>query len=499
MTRREQRGSSLIFALIFVMIFGLAISATLDYADTSFKQDNANRSARDAYSGADAATQTLINAMRKQVAWGRAGSSCNGLTYTLPDGRTATVSCAPEAGSGATIAGNAGATVGKQGYPLMTDAPVIVPATSSEPGVTVKGVGTMQVKGGITLHTTSFDVQNAASWYSLTSGWVRTDGYGNHVLPSCTCLNYGGTFAGTIIPGYVQAAPFNIAPVVRTAPVCPGSNKYLALLPGSYTDATALSALTNGGCPGLVLHLLPGNFYFGFTQTGAAAKWLISDSTVDVIGGTPKGWTAGAWSSRPVLPTLGACRTGYDPAPSSGVTLVFGAQSQLAVTASHNVELCSLPAPIPGGGTGFAEGIFGLSSAITGGAAQSGCVIQTPAAGGCPFVSVSGTGVLNVEGIVQSTNGNVTFDYTNGAAPVLWWGALVRSFTVQGLTAGQTVTPVSDESGVPVSASGSTDRYVVLTTTIGGVQYVRARVQFVDANGDTPGSRIKILEWSASK
>jgi hypothetical protein len=297
-----------------------------------------------------------------------------------------------------------------------------------------------------------------------------------------------------VVTADIDTAPFATAPSVQTAPSCPGTNKYLALTPGTYRDASALSALTDGACPGLVLHLLPGDYYFGFTQTGTAARWVISDPTVDVVGGTPKGWTAGPWTTRPTMPTIGACRTAFDPTPSSGVLLVFGAQSQMSVTAAHNVELCAIPS-----GAGRADAVFGLDSAITGGAAQSGCVIALPASGGCPFIGVSGTGTLHVEGVVQAAHATVTLDYSGGADVGFNWGVLLRSFTVQGLTNGMIVDPVNALASQPVSPSGYADRDVVLTATVGGVQYVHARVQFVDAGGDDPGSRVKILEWDAAK
>ncbi len=491
---RDERGTSLILALAFVSIFGVAITASLEYADTSLRQDGANRSTRDATVGADAATQTLINAMRHQLTWGRDGATCNGLTYSMPDGRTASVSCAPRSGSGDPIAGDGAAAAGLQDYPLLSGAPVASPSSSSEPGVTVSGSGTLQVLGGSTFASTSFAV-GSGSTYSLGSGTVHSDGTCANTVPAGgACLNYAATTSADTIAALRQDAPFSTAPAVRTAPSCPGSNKYLALSPGTYTDASALSALTNGGCPGLVLHLLAGDYYFGFTQTGAAASWVISDPTVDVIGGTPKGWTVGPWTTRPTVPTVGACRSAYDPTPSSGVVLVFGAQSQLSVTASHNVELCAIPV-----GSGTANAIFGLDGAITGGAAQSGCVVVALGAGGCPFISVSGSAVFNVEGVVQAANANVTLDYASSASARFNWGVLLRSVVVQGLSGGQTVTPFSARSGVPIGPSGYADRDVVLTATIAGVRYVRARVEFVDASGDDPGSRVKILEWSSAK
>ncbi len=487
--RRGERGASLIIALVFVSAFSLVTVASLNYASTSYKQSNATRSARDAAAAAEAATQTLINAMRYDITWGRDGSSCSGVTYSVGDGRTATVTCAPESGSGAAIDGNPAATTGMLADPLVTDATVATPASSSEAGVTVTGSGTMLVAGGDSYHSTSLAVGSGTT-YALDGGSVYSDGTCANAAPVGTCGGYTGTTYATTVSGLKQAAPLSSAPTVRTAPTCPGTDHYLAMSPGTYTDASALSALTNGGCPGLVLHLLPGNYYFGFTQTGSAAKWVISDPTVDVVGGTPKGWTVGPWTRRPTLPTVGACRTAFDPTPSSGVLLVFGAQSQLSVTASHNVELCAIPI-----GSAKADAIFGLDSAITGASAQSGCVVAV--SGGCPFVSVSGAGVLNVEGVVQAANANITFDYSSGASPAFNWGVFARSITVN--TAGQFVTPVRANATDPIGPTGHQDRFVDLTATVDGNQYLVVRVQFLDASGDNPGYRVKILEWSAGK
>ncbi|HEY3834490.1 MAG TPA: hypothetical protein VGO03_19510 [Acidimicrobiia bacterium] len=488
--KRNERGASLIIALVFVSTFSLVIVGSLNYASNSYNQATVTRSVRDASAAADAATQTLINAMRYDINWGQDGSSCAGATYSVGDGRTATVSCSPESGSGGAISGNSSATTGMQPYPLLTDAAVAAPASSSEAGVTVTGSGTMDVSGANTYHSTSFSVASGSA-YTDDSGSVYTDGTCANVTPVGVCSAYaGGTTYGTKVTSFKQTAPIASVPATQTAPSCPGTNKYLALSPGTYTDAAALSALTNGSCPGLVLHLLPGTFYFGFTQTGSAAKWVISDPTVDVIGGTPKGWTVGPWTRRPTLPTVGACRTAFDPTPSSGVLLVFGAQSQLSVTASHNVEFCAIPT-----GAAEANAIFGLDSAITGGSAQSGCVVAT--SGGCPFINVSGTGVLNVEGVVQAASANITTDFSAGASPSFNWGVFARSMTVN--TGGQFVEPVSADPTDPISPSGYQDRYVDLNASIDGTQYLQARVQFVDANGDNPGYRVKILEWSASE
>ncbi len=473
-------------ALVFVGVVSMAIIASLSYATASFNQSNGTKSARDAAAAADAATQTLINAMRYNLSWGRVGAPCSGATYDVGDGRTATVTCTPESGSGAAIAGNSSATTGMQTYPLLTDAAVANPSSSSEPGVTATGGGTMTVAGGNTYHSTSFAVASDTA-YAVTGGSVYSDGACQYATPVGSCGSYGATTYATLVNSQKQTQPLSTAPSVQTAPSCPGTNKYLALTPGTYTDASALSALTNGSCPGLVLHLLPGNYYFGFTQTGSAAKWVINDPTVDVIGGTPKGWTVGPWTRRPTLPTLGACRTAFDPTPSSGVLLAFGAQSQLSVTNAHNVEFCAIPT-----GSALATAIYGVDSTLGGGSTQSGCVIAT--SGGCPFISVSGEGVLNVEGVVQAANANVTLDYSSGATAAFRWGMFVRSISVN--TGGSNVTPVSNLTTAPISPTGYSDRYVDLSATVNGVQYLTARVQFRDANGDNPGYRVKILEWN---
>jgi hypothetical protein len=479
-----ERGSSLIIALVFILVFGLSIVASLTYANTSFLQDSAHRQARDAIAGADGAVKTLINAMRSTLTWGRFGQTCDGLTYTLADGRTATVTCTPDSGSGAITGGVA----------APTKALVLNAVNPFEAGITLVGAGTMHV-GGSVLSSSSIDVQQPTGLLDAGSGDVSANGACDITRITAASVTCNGNFnaaLGQILASYTP--PLAQAPAVQAVPACPGgAAKYLALSPGTYTDAAALTALTNGGCPGLVLHLLPGTFLFSFTQQGFGAQWRISDPTVDVIGGTPKGWSAGPWGVRPTLPVPGACQTAADPQPTTGVILAFGAESQLYINGAHNVEFC---APPWNGGT-RTPAIYGLTAPITGSRAQDKCVAL---AGGCPFISVvaktdaSAHGVLHIDGTVYAPEGNITVDYTNGTVADFNWGVVARSVKVQGL-AGASSTPFS----LPNIPTVTADRSVVLTAVIDGITYVRAQVHFVDNSGANAGQSVSIVQWSSAK
>ncbi len=107
--RRGEGGAALVLALVFVTAIACIGLAAFDIAGESFREDRVAQTARtDAYAAAGA-LDTLVNAMRADGAWGRAGGPCAGLSFTAGDGTDVVVSCAPVPGSGALIVGGLGA------------------------------------------------------------------------------------------------------------------------------------------------------------------------------------------------------------------------------------------------------------------------------------------------------------------------------------------------------------------------------------------------------
>jgi len=106
---RNERGASLILALVFITCLGFMAGVSLNVAESTFRDDQASQSFRSDVYGGGGAIDVYINAMRSTATWGREGSACPDLTMTLVDGRTVTVNCVPVNGSGALIVGGAGA------------------------------------------------------------------------------------------------------------------------------------------------------------------------------------------------------------------------------------------------------------------------------------------------------------------------------------------------------------------------------------------------------
>jgi hypothetical protein len=274
----------------------------------------------------------------------------------------------------------------------------------------------------------------------------------------------------------------------RSAPDCAGAGRYHVLAPGRYTSATELSELTNGECPGAVLHLLPGRFHMDFAERGFAAQWRVTDPTVTIVAGSAKGWTPPAdGAAAPVVPTSGACDV-----TTAGSILTFSSESAWYVGGARNVEVCG------------AEQANGQRVAILGPWASMGlpeaqlqrrCVALPR---GCPFLMVTSAdafadGVLRVHGTVLAPTGTIGVDARNGAVAQFNRGALVRSVYSWGT---QTVGPVfTVTSGV---SGGYADREVVLVVTIDGQRAGRAKVRFGDESGSDPGATVTILEWNAT-
>ena len=106
---RDERGASLILALIFITCLGFMALVSLNVADAAFRDDQASQSFRSDVYGGGGAIDVYVNAMRSTATWGRDGSACPSMTMVLTDGRTVTVDCVPVNDSGALIVGGAGA------------------------------------------------------------------------------------------------------------------------------------------------------------------------------------------------------------------------------------------------------------------------------------------------------------------------------------------------------------------------------------------------------
>ncbi len=106
---RTDAGASLVLALVFITSLGCMGLATLDLANESFREDRATQAFHSAVYGGGGALDAAANAKRSDLAWGREGAPCSGLSMAADDGATVIVQCTPVHGSGALIVGGAGA------------------------------------------------------------------------------------------------------------------------------------------------------------------------------------------------------------------------------------------------------------------------------------------------------------------------------------------------------------------------------------------------------
>lgn len=344
MTRlRGEDGVALAISLAFLSFFGLVGGMLLGFAETASRSTVALRDQTQRLYALGGAVDGAINAIRGNVLYGRDPSQtaipCPTNTFTA-GGVTVAVACTGEPGSGGSSSGG----------PAPDHAVLSLSTDAAEHGFEQVSTTGVTVNGSIFSHT---DVLNSGTASVMT---VQGDleAIGNCTAPPPAQIVVTG--AKRCANEAVQADPAHgldpgWSPVTATvpghqvAPACPGPNEVVTLTPGTYTDATALNALTDGSCNGTVLHLPSdasgvGAYYFDFRNAGSH-EWTISDPTVNVVGGTKKGWIE-LPGARPVVPYPGACKVEGDAAPNHGIQLLFGGDSRMTVSGGK-VELCPQP------------------------------------------------------------------------------------------------------------------------------------------------------------
>ncbi|MGW1635288.1 hypothetical protein [Streptomyces lavendulae] len=327
---RDEQGATLILALAFVVVFSLVTVSLLSFAGTGLKAAGAyvDQGRRDY--GADGATQLAIKNFSQ-------GNPCADYTAPPLNGRQMIVHCDPLNASPATTRAT-----------QPQDALLSLGRTAKD-GVNVSTPG-LRVQGSVFSHS---DITTGPGASMVVSGDVSAVGDCSGAVSqnrlSPTQAPYARDCANDTPPAPADPAvgadpdhtpPATAVPVRRTVPACPGAGSWLVRLqPGYYDDARALTRLTGGDCPGVVVWLLPGVYSFDFTFTGGAAVWTVNDPTVSVVGGTQAGWDPGA-ATRPAVPAPGGC----DRTRPEGVAVMMGGGSRLQVDRGH-VELCAPVTP----------------------------------------------------------------------------------------------------------------------------------------------------------
>jgi hypothetical protein len=340
MTRltRSEEGSALILALFFSIIFFVLLAAVVAFADVGLKSMKGFENQLRASASAEGAVDAAINRYRVD------GTCGGGPAPMTPEVR-------PVGGKNVIVHCSATQSTNRPAKALSSrSTDPLEGIVSTDPGVLVRG----DVFSNSTIRT-----KTGADKLRVQKGSISAIGTCDgdiDTLPSSLPLSCAPPGTGTADPIEGRDPDFtklvDAVPMWRVAPDCPplpvdpppASRRLVRVLPGYYDDASKLSNLTNGLCPGAVVWLEPGAYYFNFGFAAPApappAVWTITDPNVNVVAGTPRGWSVGAPDT---VSSPGGCTTDGDPPPNNGVQLIMGGTSRIEVDSGASVELCAQP------------------------------------------------------------------------------------------------------------------------------------------------------------
>jgi hypothetical protein len=498
--RSDDRGTSLVLALIFISVGSLVLMAVLALADTSMRATIRLSSQADDTSLAEGAANVAINALRKNGTFGATWSCFNGGKtlslpnfYQLPDGTpvSAYATCDLDMSN----------TIGTPPKALLTlDANAPGPLGLGPFGIYVTNP---QTNGSISPFSISGDVQSnssieigkpplfRASGNLTSNGNIRarlgcTSGSGLFTPPTPTC-NIGGT--GVADPGYTTPTTAELAALpTQSVPTACTANQVFTFQQGRYTNVAALTLLTSPAC-NAILQFLPGIYFFDFGPSPVAIPWTVSAGTV--IGGKLRGGVR----LGPGMPATNNCVSpiptgpGWTaPAPEDGVTFVFSGVSEMVVSGSAKVELCGRYA-----GTSAPVAVTALP---TTGVLTSTCTLTTWP---CAAVATGTPTSFVVQGTVYLPSRELVLVLNNSSVQSIRDGAVVRRAWAT------TSRSSSNTTAVIEAPDRRTVLYVnvylcpgKLTCSDADQLMLRTKVSLVDpaANPTPLGRKVTVLSWS---
>lgn len=191
-------------------------------------------------------------------------------------------------------------------------------------------------------------------------------------------------------PAEVTSYRRDVPSCASRVPAGDGVHYLLTFQPGFYTDGPALASLFDGSCPNTILWFSPdwtnpdpnlrGNYLFDLEGLANGTLQVV-DPTTQIIAGEPKGWVPGV--SVPSFP--GACMleddydlAGTPEADRSGVVWMFGGETNMFQWQGL-IEMCPKPSATenevsfyqlkndyPSGGGGFESFTYSPTGNITG-------------------------------------------------------------------------------------------------------------------------------------
>jgi hypothetical protein len=495
MRPHDDRGTTIVLALVIVAVGSLVLMSVLALADTNIRATIQLTSQADSTAAAEGAANVAINALRDSTYGGSGTCLGSGLSlpnfYQRPDGTrdSARVTC--DLDSTTTTA-----PIGTPGRALLT----LDTTASGLLGPFGISITNPQLTGPTGSLRVTGDVQSNSNIVVtklplLPSGNLTSSGA---IRASQGCSSGSGFFspAPTCNTGSVVPDPAYPVPTVAGLPTLavPACAPVMTFQPGRYTDALSLSARTSPACQGGngVLQFMPGIYYFEFGPSNAMVPWALTAGTV--IGGALRtGVVLG-----PGMPLSNNCvspvPTGpgwLAPSPNDGVTFVFSGGSQMNVSLSSKVELCgryagrSAPIAVTGLPT------TGSLASTCGGTAFPCAAVWTTTP--TSFV-VQGTVYLPTRELVLGLNNSTTQDLRGGAVVRRLWANTSRSTTSAAVIEAPVDTYTQRRTVVYLNV------YVCpgASSCASGQLMLRTKVSIIDPSGiPVVGARqMTVLSWS---
>jgi hypothetical protein len=508
MTRRfcirphDDRGASLVLALVFITVVSVVVMTVLAFADTSMRATIALRGKASETAAAEGAANVAINTLRNGPYNGNS-VGCFGAASTLPlddfyqrsDGSrdSARVTCELDPNLGS-------APVVMPQHALLTTDPTDLALPVGQV-VTGYGAGnTFRVAGAVHSNSTiSVANGNLTASGAITARRACTTLLGGAFSPAPTCNNGNQVNITYTLPS-LAGLP------TQTVPACGSTSGVYTLSPGVYTNSTGLSNLTKSTCHGgnAIVHLLPGIYHFNFSPTlipPSIGVWSVTAGTV-IAGNLRQGVTLTP-GVQPPLP--GACKSPVPtgpgwvaPEPGDGVTIVMGGNGQLAVTLAGRVEICgpyspnALPVAIAAQQT---TGTIGALCAATGwpcAALTTGQVVA-----GAPLA-------MYVQGTTMLPNREFVLALSPTSQQLYHGGVIARragSFSTRDAAAPAVIDVLPSNPTAPRRTVVYLNVFVckgLSTCSTGGKLELRTKVAYTDPTGLTVAGRrqVSVLSWS---
>jgi hypothetical protein len=484
----DDRGTSLVLALVFITVGSLVVMAVLGFADTNMLATIKLNDQADATAIAEGAANVAINNLRSGTFTGSGNCLGSGNALQLPmfhqhpDGTSDSARVTCDLDTAGTTGTPPWALLTLDTTPTGLVGPFGISVTN-----TVSGVGSLHVTGDVQSNS---NISIQPKVFILPSGNLTSSGA---ILANQGCTSGSGLFIPTPTCNAPTVADPAYPPPTTLGPTqaVPACAAVMTFQPGRYTDFGNLTDRTSTHCQSGkgVLQFLPGIYYFVFGPPDVVeVPWTLTAGTV--IGGTlSNGVTLG-----PSMSLSGNCvspvPTGpgwVPPVQTEGVTFVFSGGSQMVVSGSAKVELCGRYAGLSAPLAVTAEATSGSLSGLCGATALP-----------CAAVSTAASAAFVVQGTVYLRDRDLILGLNNTTTLSLRGGAVVHR-VVANTSRAASSTPVIE---TPVRRTGVYLNVFVCTAsptcTAGGQMLLRTRVSITDPNAIPVAGRrqVTVLSWS---